>query len=137
MPRSIWTRKYSCNAPLTHFVHVSSNCGFASDLNDELEAMKQLLKEIVKRITDNLLGKSCNSSETGRQSRMTNNESQSVGTLQRPRHFVGLILGSIECTIGAIIAMQSCRDDGSVQETAECSGHGNLREQITENEQSR
>ena len=58
---------------------MSWTCGSASDLNDELETMKQLLKEIVKRITDNLLGKSCNSSETGRQSRMTNNESQSVG----------------------------------------------------------
>ena len=47
-------------------------------MNQELETMKQLLKEIVKRITDNLLGKSMNSSETGRQSRLTQEESQSV-----------------------------------------------------------
>ena len=40
--------------------------------------MKQLLKEIVKRITDNLLGKSINSSETGRQSRLTQDDSHSV-----------------------------------------------------------
>ena len=40
--------------------------------------MKELLKEIVKRITDNLLGKSMNSSETGRQSRLTHDETQSV-----------------------------------------------------------
>lgn len=51
---------------------------FSRDLNQELETMKQLLKEIVKRITDNLLGKSMNSSETGRQSRLTQEESQSV-----------------------------------------------------------
>ena len=48
-------------------------------MNDELETMKQLLKEIVKRITDNLLGKSSNSSETGRQSRLTRDGSHSVG----------------------------------------------------------
>jgi len=40
--------------------------------------MKQLLKEIVKRITDNLLGKSSNGSETGRQSRLTRDGSHSV-----------------------------------------------------------
>jgi hypothetical protein len=40
--------------------------------------MKQLLKEIVKRITDNLLGKSNNGSETGRQSRLTRDGSHSV-----------------------------------------------------------
>lgn len=51
---------------------------FFRDLNQELETMKQLLKEIVKRITDNLLGKSINSSETGRQSRLTHEETQSV-----------------------------------------------------------
>lgn len=39
--------------------------------------MKHLLKEIVKRITDNLLGKSTSGSETGRQSRLTQDESQS------------------------------------------------------------
>jgi len=33
--------------------------------------MKQLLKEIVKRITDNLLGKSSSGSETGRHSPLT------------------------------------------------------------------
>jgi hypothetical protein len=43
--------------------------------------MKQLLKEIVKRITDNLLGKSSNGSETGRHSRMTRDGSQSVNIL--------------------------------------------------------
>jgi hypothetical protein len=48
------------------------------DLNEELEMMKQLLKEIVKRITDNLIGKSSNSSETGRQSRLTRDGSHSV-----------------------------------------------------------
>ncbi|CAF4689622.1 unnamed protein product, partial [Rotaria sp. Silwood1] len=36
---------------------------FDADINQELETMKQLLKEIVKRITDNLLGKSNNNSE--------------------------------------------------------------------------
>jgi hypothetical protein len=40
--------------------------------------MKQLLKEIVKRITDNLIGKSNNGSENGRQSRLTHNGSHSV-----------------------------------------------------------
>jgi hypothetical protein len=40
--------------------------------------MKQLLKEIVKRITDNLLGKSSASSENGRQSRLTRDGSHSV-----------------------------------------------------------
>ncbi len=40
--------------------------------------MKQLLKEIVKRITDNLLGKTSNGSETGRFSRLTQDGSQSV-----------------------------------------------------------
>jgi hypothetical protein len=51
---------------------------FFRDLNKELENMKQLLKEIVKRITDNLLGKSNNGSETGRQSRLTRDGSHSV-----------------------------------------------------------
>ena len=50
-----------------------------SDLNDELETMKQVLKEIVKRITDNLLGKSSYSSETGRHGHSTRDESHSVG----------------------------------------------------------
>lgn len=51
---------------------------FFRDLNQELETMKQLLKEIVKRITDNLLGKSSQNSDTGRQNSLTHNESQSV-----------------------------------------------------------
>jgi hypothetical protein len=50
-----------------------------SDLNDELETMKQVLKEIVKRITDNLLGKSSNGSETGRHGHSARDESHSVG----------------------------------------------------------
>ena len=93
--------------------------------------MKQLLKEIVKRITDNLLGKSGNSSETGRHSRMTNNESQSVG-MSGKRQFVGITLGLIEPHIGTIVAMQSCRDDGSVQEASECRGLGNIRRQTAD-----
>jgi hypothetical protein len=39
------------------------------DLNTELEMMKQLLKEIVTRITDNLLGKSSNGLDIDGQSR--------------------------------------------------------------------
>jgi hypothetical protein len=50
---------------------------FFRDLNQELDSMKQLLKEIVKRITDNLLGKSSSGSENGRQSRLTRDGSGS------------------------------------------------------------
>lgn len=46
-----------------------------SDINKELEMMKQLLKEIVTKITENLLGKSINDSSLERQ---TTDESRSV-----------------------------------------------------------
>ncbi|CAF0915074.1 unnamed protein product [Adineta steineri] len=45
-----------------------SDIDFDADLNTELEMMKQLLKEIVTRITDNLLGKSGNGLDSDRQS---------------------------------------------------------------------
>jgi hypothetical protein len=48
------------------------------DLNTELEMMKQLLKEIVTRITDNLLGKSSNGLDTDGQSRRTHSDTHSV-----------------------------------------------------------
>jgi hypothetical protein len=40
--------------------------------------MKQLLKEIVTRITDNLLGKSSNGLDTDGQSRRTHSDTHSV-----------------------------------------------------------
>ena len=67
------------HAMFSVFVLMDFSCvRLCRDLNTELEMMKQLLKEIVNRITDNLLGKSTNGIETDRQSRGTQSETHSV-----------------------------------------------------------
>ena len=55
------------------FANFSS--GFSRDLTQELESMKQLLKEIVNKITQNLIGKSPTQSSP---ERPNNDNSQSV-----------------------------------------------------------
>lgn len=79
------------------------------DINKELETMRQLLKEIVKRITDNLLGKSSNGSDHGG---FTREENQSV------KHwynlFYLLFISIIESIVGSIFFMQSYRSNGSI-----------------------
>ncbi|CAF1154764.1 unnamed protein product [Rotaria sordida] len=53
------------------------NINLDGDLNEELEIMKQLLKEIVQRITENLLGKSIDSSSAERNIRLIHDDSHS------------------------------------------------------------
>ncbi|CAF3870871.1 unnamed protein product [Rotaria magnacalcarata] len=47
------------------------NIGLDGDINTELDSMKHLLKEIVERITNNLLGKSGENSPTEQRTRLT------------------------------------------------------------------
>ena len=94
------------------------------NLNFELNSMKQLLKEIVKQITQNLLDKSMNSSRTERPSRLRRDESHSVRRHLPTREKQMFILHCIlESTVRSIISIQSWWSDGSIPENINRSEH--------------